>query len=372
MAEAVQTVVAGAGVVGLAVARRLALAGHETVVLEADAAIGGGISSRNSEVVHAGLYYPAGSLKARCCVAGRAALYDFCASHGVPCERIGKLIVATDDSEIDALHDIRRKAAANGVRDLRWIDAAAARALEPAVRCRAALLSPATGIVDSHALMLALRGDAEEHGALVALASPLLGGRLEDGAIRLRVGGAEPMELRCRNLVNCAGLQAQSLAASLQGLASASIPPRHLAKGNYFTLSGPSPFRRLIYPVPVPGGLGVHATLDLGRQVKFGPDVEWIDRLDYHLDPRRAASFYGAVRRYWPGLPDGALRPGYVGVRPKLHRQGEPAADFVVQGPRAHGVPGLVNLYGIESPGLTSALALADHVAELLGATAGT
>ncbi|MFQ5763680.1 MAG: NAD(P)/FAD-dependent oxidoreductase [Rhodospirillales bacterium] len=367
MTETVDTLVVGAGVIGLAVARRAALAGREVVVLEAEDAIGTGISSRNSEVIHAGIYYPNGSLKARHCVAGRKALYAYCDSHGIPHRKTGKLIVATAEDETAALEDVLARAEANGVDDMRRLDADEARALEPEVRCFGALLSPSTGIVDSHACMLALQGDAEAAGANVAFASGLRDARPEGGGIVVGVGGAEPMTLRCRRLVNAAGLAAQAVAAAIEGFPTDAVPPLYYAKGNYFTLAGKSPFRRLIYPVPVVGGLGTHSTVDLAGQTKFGPDVEWVATPDYDVDPARAGRFYEAIRRYWPGLPDGALQPGYVGVRPKLVPEGEPAADFVIQGPGDHGIDGLVNLFGIESPGLTSALSIADHVAKLLG-----
>jgi L-2-hydroxyglutarate oxidase LhgO len=365
--ESVETVVIGAGVIGLAIARRLARAGHEILVLEAAEAIGTGISSRNSEVIHAGIYYPKGSLKARLCVAGKDALYRYCASRGVGHARLGKLIVATDEGELPLLDRLRAAAAANGVDDLVPLDAAAARALEPAVRAAGALLSPSTGIVDSHALMLSLLGEAEDRGAAIAYNAPVTGGTVGDGGIRIEVGGAEAMTLACRGLVNSAGLDAPAIAACLSGLPLATVPRGHLAKGSYYGLAGRSPFRHLIYPVPVPGGLGTHVTLDLAGRARFGPDVEWVETRDYRVDPARAASFYAAIRRYWPDLPDGALQPDYAGIRPKIAGPGEPATDFTIHGPHDHGVAGLVNLYGIESPGLTASLAIADHVAALLG-----
>ncbi|MCZ4328712.1 NAD(P)/FAD-dependent oxidoreductase [Castellaniella denitrificans] len=362
MTDRVDCVVIGAGVVGLAVARACALAGLETLALEAESAIGTATSARNSEVIHAGLYYPRGSLKARLCVQGRQALYDYCASHGVAHQRRGKLIVATRDEQIGALERIGAAAAANGVHDLRRLDAAQARAREPALRCVAALESPSTGIIDSHGLMLALLGDLESAGGLVAVRSPVLSGRILADGILLRVGGDEPMELIARRVVNCAGLHAQAVAAALDGLPPDSIPAGRYAKGNYYALSGKAPFSRLIYPVPEPGGLGVHLTLDLGGQARFGPDVEWIDAIDYTVDPARADGFYAAIRRYWPDLRDGALRPDYAGIRPKLAVPAGQDADFLIQDARTHGVPGLVNLYGIESPGLTACLAIADEV----------
>ncbi|GAA0230403.1 NAD(P)/FAD-dependent oxidoreductase [Castellaniella daejeonensis] len=367
MTDRVDCVVIGAGVVGLAVARACALAGLETLALEAEAAIGTATSARNSEVIHAGLYYPRGSLKARLCVQGRQALYDYCASHGVSHARCGKFIVATREEQIGALDRIGAAAAANGVHDLRRLDAARARAREPALQCVAALESPSTGIIDSHGLMLALQGDLESAGGLLALRAPVLSGKVLPEGILLRIGGDEPMELIARRVVNCAGLHAQTVAAAIDGLPPGSIPAGRYAKGNYYALSGKAPFSRLIYPVPEPGGLGVHLTLDLGGQARFGPDVEWVDAIDYTVDPARADGFYAAIRRYWPDLRDGALHPDYAGIRPKLAVPAGQDADFLIQDARAHGVPGLVNLYGIESPGLTACLAIAGEVIQRLG-----
>jgi L-2-hydroxyglutarate oxidase LhgO len=361
MVERVEAVVLGAGVVGLAVGRALAMAGLEVLVLEAAAAIGTVTSSRNSEVVHAGIYYPTGSLKAQLCVAGRQALYGYCAAHGVAIRKLGKLIVACTPGEVSKLQAIQRQAASNGVA-LDWLDGPAARALEPALRVEAALHSPETGIVDSHGYMLALQGELEDHGGMLALQAPLVGGAVTSDGVRLRVGGAEPMDLECRVLVNAAGLQAPAVARSIAGIPSQTIPQAWLAKGSYYGLLGRSPFERLIYPVPEPGGLGVHLTLDLGGQARFGPDVEWVDHEAYDVELSRAAGFYAAIRRYWPGLPDNALVPGYAGIRPKISGPAEPAADFMIAGPGAHGVPGLVNLFGIESPGLTASLAIAYRV----------
>jgi L-2-hydroxyglutarate oxidase LhgO len=358
--------VIGAGVIGLAVARALARAGREVVVLEAAGAIGTHASSRNSEVIHAGLYYPTGSLKAQLCVEGRRALYAYCAEKGVAHRRIGKLVVATSDAEIPTLESYAAQGAANGVDDLRIVDAEEARGLEPEVRCTRGLVSPSTGIIDSHGLLRALEGDARDRGAAIALASPVLGGDASGQGIRLHVGGRSPTTIRCRTVVNAAGLFAQDVARTTRGLAPASIPPSHYAKGHYFVLRGPSPFGRLVYPLAVAGGLGVHVTLDLGGQARFGPDVAWTTGVDYAFDEDRAPAFYAAIRRYWPALPDGALQPGYTGIRPKLGPAGSPAQDFVIQGPGVHGVPGLVNLYGIESPGLTACLAIADAVVAAL------
>ncbi|WP_145138316.1 NAD(P)/FAD-dependent oxidoreductase [Roseomonas gilardii] len=364
--ESVDCVVVGAGVVGLAVARSLALTGRDVLLLEGAEAIGTGTSSRNSEVIHAGIYYPAGSLMARHCVAGRRMLYAFCAERGVPHARCGKLIVATSEEEATRLDGIRTRAAANGVEDMRVLSRDEALALEPALSCHGALLSPSTGIIDSHAYMLALQGDAENAGAVLAFHSPVLAGRVTPDGIVLEVGGAEPMTLLCRSLVNAAGLGAPALGRAIDGLPPDTVPREYYAKGNYFTLAGRSPFSRLIYPVPVPGGLGTHLTIDLGGQARFGPDVEWVDHIDYVVDPRRGDSFYEAIRRYWPALPDGALQPGYSGIRPKIVPKGAPGQDFVIQGPAVHGVPGLVNLYGIESPGLTASLSLAEAVRDTL------
>ncbi|MBI5897997.1 MAG: NAD(P)/FAD-dependent oxidoreductase [Rhodocyclales bacterium] len=369
--ERIDCAIIGAGVVGLAVARELAARGREVLILEAESAFGTGISARNSEVIHAGIYYPAGSLKARLCVAGRKLLYAYCAERGIAHRPCGKLIVATSEAQVGELDAIASRARANGVDDLQRLSREAARALEPALECRAALLSPSTGIIDSHALMLSLLGDAERNGAVLALQTRVLGGRVAaDGMVLDIDSGGERSELGARCVVNCAGLGAQGFARALAGLPAESVPPLHYAKGNYYALAGRAPFSRLIYPVPEAAGLGVHLTLDLGGQARFGPDVEWIERIDYTVDPRRADAFYAEVRRYWPQLPDDALQPAYAGIRPKPHAPGEAARDFLVSGPAQHGVPGLVNLYGIESPGLTSCLALAGHV--LAALTPGT
>ena len=366
--DRVDCVVVGAGVIGLAVARRLAQAGREVVVLEAAEGIGTVTSSRNSEVIHAGIYYKAGSLMARTCVAGKKMLYRYCADHGVPHKNCGKLIVATTPKEAEKLQSIRAHAEANGVLDMQMLSGEAARAHEPALNCDAALLSPSTGIIDSHAFMLALRGDAEAAGAALAFHTPLLRARAVAGKIELDAGGDAPMTLECRLLVNSAGLNAPTVARGIDGMPLASIPRAYLAKGNYFSCSRKAPFSHLIYPVPEPGGLGVHLTLDMAGQARFGPDVEWVDTIDYAVDPARAARFYPAIRKYWPALPDGALMPSYSGMRPKIVPPAVASQDFVIQGPKDHGVAGLINLFGIESPGLTSSLAIADYVGELAGA----
>jgi L-2-hydroxyglutarate oxidase LhgO len=361
--EQIDCAVIGAGVIGLAVARALARQGREVLILEAEGAFGTGISARNSEVIHAGIYYPAGSLKARLCVAGRDLLYAYSAERGIGHRRCGKLIVASHDGQHEQLDRIAAGARANGVHDLRLLSRDEARSLEPALECAAALLSPSTGIIDSHALMLSLLGDAERGGAVLALNSPALDGEIVADGIILTVGSTtdESMRIHASTVVNCAGLGAQFFARRLRGLPPESVPPLHYAKGNYYALAGRAPFSRLIYPVPEAAGLGVHLTLDLGGQARFGPDVEWIDTIDYAVAPSRADAFYAEVRRYWPQLPDGALVPAYAGIRPKPHAPDQPACDFLVSGPAEHGVPGLVCLYGIESPGLTACLALAEH-----------
>lgn len=362
MSTDIDCIVIGAGVVGLAVARALALQGREVLVAESTEGIGTGTSSRNSEVIHAGIYYPAGSLKAQLCVRGKHMLYDYCAARGVPHQRLGKLIVATTDDEARLLDGIAERARVNGVDDMRKLTGAQAMELEPALRCTAALLSPSTGIVDSHALMLAYQGDAENAGAQCVFFTPMLGARVRpEGGFEVEFGGDEAMTLSCNVLINASGIHAPSLARRIEGLPPSSIPTEYLCKGSYFTLGGRAPFSRLIYPVPQHAGLGVHLTLDLGGQAKFGPDTEWIPEEDYTLNASRADVFYDAVRTYWPALPDGALAPGYTGIRPKISGPHEPAADFVIAGPAVHGVAGLVNLFGIESPGLTASLAIADE-----------
>lgn len=370
--DAVDVLVVGAGVVGLACARALALGGLEVVLVEAARTYGSGTSSRNSEVVHAGLYYEPGSLKARLCVRGRELLHAYCDAHGVDVRRCGKLVVATRPAQEGALEAIRLRAAACGVHELQPLTRTQALALEPALNVRAALWSPASSIVDSHGLMTALLGDAQAAGALYAVASPFAAAERVGQCWRARTAGAEPFELDARWIVNAAGLQAQAVAAAMQGFPPAAVPPRRLAKGSYFALAGRAPFSRLVYPLPVDGGLGVHLTLDLAGQARFGPDVQWLPEgladadIDYAVDPARGAAFEAEVRHYWPGLPAGSLQPAYSGVRPKLSGPGEPAADFRIDGPGAHGIPGAVQLFGIESPGLTASLAIAEHVAAML------
>ena len=365
--ESADAVVIGAGVVGLAIARQLALEGREVIIVESQNAIGTATSSRNSEVIHAGIYYPHGSLKARSCVEGRSLLYRYCEERGIPHIRCGKIIVATDAAQLGDLESIRKKAHVNGATDVAWLTQDEVHAMEPAVSCVGALHSPSTGVIDSHAFMLALLGDAEAHGAMLALMSHVERARVASGgSIELEVGGAETLHLAARTVVNSAGLTAPSLARRIEGFPQDQVPPEYYAKGNYYSLIGRSPFSRLVYPVPEPGGLGVHVTIDLGGQARFGPDVEWIERISYDVDPRRADRFYAAIRRYWPQLPDGALAPGYAGIRPKIAGPKDAAPDFVIQGPQEHGVRGLVNLFGIESPGLTASLSLARNVARRL------
>ena len=358
------TAVVGAGVVGIAAARALARSGREVLMLEREATFGTATSARNSEVIHAGIYYPSGSLKASLCVAGRRALYRYCEGRGVAHRRCGKLIVAASDAELATLDAVSRRARANGVEDLERLDASAVAALEPAIRARAAVHSPSTGIVDSHALMLSLLGEAEAAGAVLAVRAPVESARLgPDGLWRVAVGGEAPAVLHVRELVNAAGLEACALAADDPG-----APAPRYARGVYFALRGRAPTTRLIYPVPEPGGLGVHLTLDLAGRARFGPDVEWIDAPDYAVDPARAARFYGAVRRYWPALPDDALVPDYAGVRPKVAVGEAVGEDFAVRGPAEHGRPGRVDLLGVESPGLTACLALGELVVRALEA----
>ncbi len=363
----IDCLVIGAGVVGLAVARELAQAGREVVIAEAADGIGTQTSARNSEVIHAGIYYPPGSLKARVCVEGRKRLYRYLAERGLPHKACGKLIVATSESQKPALETIMARALASGVDSLRWLSGAEAKAMEPEVRCEIALLSPETGVVDSHALMLSLLGECEAAGGSLALNTPITGWRREAEGFSVDFGGAEPATYTVRTIVNSAGHGAPKLLRQLDGFPAAHVPVQHYAKGNYFALTGRQPFSHLVYPVPEAAGLGIHATIDMGGRVKFGPDVEWVSHdQDLVVDPVRAEKFYAAIRTYWPALPDGALVADYAGIRPKLHGPTEPMPDFRIDGPEVHGVANLVNLLGIESPGLTSSLAIAALVAERL------
>lgn len=363
MGKDVQCIVIGAGVVGLAVARELAIHGLDVLVTECAEGIGTGTSSRNSEVIHAGIYYPAGSLKARLCVQGKHMLYDYCKARGVEHRQLGKLIVAADESEHETLRGILQKAHANGVHDLQWLDQSQAQALEPALACSAALLSPSTGIIDSHGLMLAYQGDAQNAGAQFVFHCPFESAKvMAEGGFEVSFGGTDPMSLTCDILINAAGLRAPATAQKILGLDQRHVPQAYLCKGSYFNLQGKAPFDHLIYPVPQKAGLGVHLTLDLGGQAKFGPDTQWVDAENYDIDMSRSEGFYAAVRRYWPELKDGALAPGYTGIRPKISGPTEPAADFCISSPADHGIQGLVNLFGIESPGLTASMAIAVEV----------
>lgn len=376
--ETVDCVVIGAGVVGLACARALALQGREVLILEATDRFGSGTSSRNSEVIHAGLYYPAGSLKATLCVRGRDLLYDYCEQRHIAHRRCGKLVVATAEAQRAQLDTIARSARANGVNDLVLLDRAAVREREPELACVAALHSPSTGIIDTHGLMLALLGDAEQRGATLVVETPVVGGEITPDGIVVDTGGAAAMRLLARAVINATGLAAPLLARHLHGLAPQHVPPARFAKGSYFSLRGKAPFSHLVYPVPEAAGLGVHLTLDLQGRARFGPDVEWVqpatwgaaeglpDAAAYRVDPARAALFRDAIRRYWPALPNDALDPDYAGIRPKIGDVDAPSADFRIDGPARHGVPGLVNLFGIESPGLTACLAIAEVVAREL------
>jgi len=360
--ERVDTIILGAGVVGLAIARALALAGREVLILEAESAIGTMTSSRNSGVIHAGIYYKPGSLKARCCVHGRDMLYAYAAERGIAHKQCGKLVVATDEGQIEKLREWKANAEKNGLTNLRMLTPTEARSFEPEVSCAAAMHVPISGIIDVHELMLALLGDAEAAGATLVLRSPVEKGEVTPDGFVLDVGGEQPMKISCRMLINAAGLGAQAFARNLHGLDPATVPPLVLAKGSYFSLTGKPPFKMLIYPLPVLGSSGLHASCDLGGRVRFGPDVEWIEKIDYRVDPSRQPQFEEAIRRYWPGLPNGALQPDYSGIRPKLAHGSPHDTDFMIQTVRDHKISNLINLYGIESPGLTSSMALAEEV----------
>jgi len=363
--ERIDCLVVGAGVIGLAVARALARLRREVIVMESEGGIGSGVSSRNSEVIHAGIYYPTGLDKTRLCVDGKAMLYNFCRDYSVPHKRCGKVVVAVSEKETGKLAAIKAQAEANGVMDL-VLSRAEASNLEPGLVAERALLSPSTGIIDSHAFMLALLGDVERYRAMIALKTPVIRGEVDSHGFVIETGGASPSRIGARRVINAAGLGAQAVARSISRMPSERVPALHLAKGNYFSLAPRSPFSRLIYPIPVEGGLGVHLTLDLAGRARFGPDVEWIDGIDYAVDPKRAETFYAAIRTYWPELPDGSLQPDYSGIRPKIARPGGSNTDFVIQTAKDHGVAGLINLFGIESPGLTSSLAIAEWIARLM------
>lgn len=360
--DRVDSIVIGAGVVGLACARALAMAGKDVIVIERNYAFGMETSSRNSEVVHSGIYYPTGSLKASACVRGRDKLYAYCDEKHIGYKKLGKLIVATSEAEQGEIERLLVKGQQNGVDDLTLLTREETLAKEPYLNCTGALWSPSTGIVDSHYVMLAMQGDLEDHGGMVAFNTPVLSGDITDDGIIIETGGESPFTMKADLVINCAGLHAQDMAAKLSGFDASKIPPCYYARGVYFTLSGKSPFTHLVYPAPEPGGLGVHATLDLGGQCRFGPDVEWIDGIDYEVDPARGDIFYARIRKYWPDLKDGQLNADYAGIRPKVVAKGDPAGDFMIQGPDQHGCGPLINLFGIESPGLTSSMALAEDV----------
>lgn len=373
--DRVDCVVIGAGVIGLAVAREMALQGRETILLERESAFGTISSARNSEVIHAGIYYPKDSLKAKLCVEGNRLLYEYCRTHHVSTQPYGKFIVASDESQLDALQAILYKAQQNQVPEIKLITGEQAESMEPDLQCAAAVLSSTTGIVDSHGFMLSLLGGFEDAGGMIAYQSPLIsakpmGTSAQDG-FELEIGGTDGMKIQTKLLINCAGMSAPAIAKKIEGLAQEQIPKAYFAKGNYFSLSGKSPFKHLIYPIPEPGGLGVHLTLDMGGQAKFGPDVEWLEideenQIDYTVNPKRGEGFYEAVRKYWPGLKDNALQPDYSGVRAKIVPPNAPAGDFCFNTPKDHGLEGLFNLYGFESPGLTSSLAIAKYLEGLI------
>lgn len=366
MTESVETIVVGGGVIGLAIARELALDGREVIVIEAEPVVGSGISARSSEVIHAGIYYPGGSLKARLCVAGKERLYQYCGRYGVEHKRLGKLIIATSKQELNRLQALLRQGQANGVTDLVSLSKSEIHNFEPSIRAEAAIYSPSTGIVDSHGLIHSLKGDLESAGAFVSVNTAFLAAKVRQKGFEVTTRGDTDYTLSCHTLINAAGLAAQTVAQKLIGFDPVLIPKQYLAKGNYFSLTGKHEFNHLVYPVPEIGGLGIHATLDLAGRVRFGPDVEWISTLDYAVDPGRVDRFASAIRTYWPDLGTDNLIPDYAGIRPKLTGPSESAADFVIQSKDLHGIANLIHLFGIESPGLTSSLAIAEYVRELL------
>jgi len=370
MTEHIQTIVIGAGIIGLATARALASSGREVIVLESEEGIGTITSSRNSEVIHAGIYYSKNSLKAKLCVSGNKSIYKYCTQNGVPFKRIGKLIVATNEHQIPLLAEIMKKAKNNGVKELEFLSKKKTKSLDPNLKVKGAIFSPSTGIVDSHSLMLTIQGDAENSGAIIAFRNPVEKISLLGDKFLTRIGGFNPMTITSNEIINCGGLNAIQIASSMIGLIKKFIPPRpdKFAKGNYFSFFGECPFKHLIYPIPVNGGLGIHSTIDLGGQTKFGPDIEWIDTLNYEVDPRCSKKFYNSIRQYWPELPDNSLQPSYSGIRPKIGNLSSDKyeSDFIIQGEDEHGIKGLVNLFGIESPGLTSSLTIADYVLKIL------
>ncbi|WP_085899960.1 NAD(P)/FAD-dependent oxidoreductase [Kiloniella majae] len=363
--EQVDCVVIGAGVVGMACARALALSGRDVIVIEKESMPGSEISARNSGVIHAGIYYPQNSLKAELCIKGKELLYSYCNDHAVPHKKCGKLIVATTSAEEKTLEDIKQRAIKNGVDDLHYLSASEIKDREPELHATKALFSPSTGIVDVHSLILAFQGDLENNGGMIAFNTPVTGGKASDQGIILHTGGESPMTLQAKTVINAGGLHAPTLAGKLTHFPKECVPDLFYAKGNYFSLSGKAPFSNLIYPVPEAAGLGVHVTLDMEGQIRFGPDVEWVETLDYEVSPDRSRPFYDAIRRYWPALKDGALTPDYSGIRPKLQAPGKPAVDFVIQDKTNHGIHGLINLFGIESPGLTASMAIAEKVLAL-------
>lgn len=364
------TIVVGAGAVGLACGRAIARRGQEVIVLEGAPHIGQGISSRNSEVLHAGIYYPTGSLKARLCVTGNRLIRDYCDAHAIALDPCGKLVVATAADELAALEALEAQAAANRVPGITRLTGTSARTLEPALHAHEALACATSAVFDSHGYLLALRGEIEDHGGNIALNTPYLRAEIVPGGYRVYTGGTEPTTIHCRQLVLATGLGAQNAAAALDGFPRDLIPRRHLAKGTYFALQARAPFSRLVYPLPVPGSLGTHYRRDIGGNPIFGPDIEWVETEDYVPSPARHARFAAAIRRYWPALDEADLVPGYAGIRPKIHGPDEPQPDFAIILPATHDLPGVAALFGIESPGLTSSMAIGEYVAEALAETA--